>query len=187
VVFGHWTSRISILRKKNIEILVSNLAKFREKEILPILAHEIDVHLVRYLNAKKTWWKILLNWTGFYSVDEEGLAIYKSFEQLLDGYEKKSLYERYYIISKAKDMDFVELWKIFLDQFKYNYVSAFRLSFRAKRWIVDTWNVSKWLCFMKDKVYLDGYLQIKNWIEKWWNIDKLMIWKIKIADLKYFV
>jgi len=187
VVFGHWTSRISILRKKNIEILVSNLAKFREKEILPILAHEIDVHLVRYLNAKKTWWKILLNWTGFYSVDEEGLAIYKSFEQLPDGYEKKSLYERYYIISKAKDMDFVELWKIFLDQFKYNYVSAFRLSFRAKRWIVDTWNVSKWLCFMKDKVYLDGYLQIKNWIEKWWNIDKLMIWKIKIADLKYFV
>jgi hypothetical protein len=36
-----------------------------------ILAHEIDVHAIRYINAKETGWKILQSGTGFYLKDEE--------------------------------------------------------------------------------------------------------------------
>ncbi len=187
VVFGHWSSRITVIRKKNIEIVISNLARFREKEIPAILAHEIDVHLVRYINGKKTWWKILESGTGFYSRDEEGLAIYKSFEKLPNGYEKKSLYERYYIIFEAQNKDFVTLGKMFLQEFWYNYISAFRYWFRVKRGTIDTSIIDLGTIFMKDKIYIDGYQNINKFVEKWWDLNKLTIWKIKIQDLNLFV
>jgi hypothetical protein len=52
-------SRITISRVGNTAFVKLNpYAKFREREIYATLAHEIDVHLTRFVNAVKTGWNI---------------------------------------------------------------------------------------------------------------------------------
>lgn len=179
-------SRISLNRRKwNIEIRVSIDWVFREKELDWIIAHEIWVHLVRYLNWKKTWWNIFENWTANYIVTEEWLAVYNSLKYFPDSYDKNSIYQNYYMIEMAKKLNFQELAEIWF-KFKWNdYVKVFKTITRFKKWIKDTQIKNQWAYYSKDKVYLDWYIQVKKWIEAWWNIDKLMLWKIKIEDLDF--
>ena len=47
-------SRISVIMGKEIKISISKHGVFREKELLSILAHEVDTHLVRYMNGAKS-------------------------------------------------------------------------------------------------------------------------------------
>lgn len=55
IVFSYTNlSRISVIMGKEIKISISKHGIFREKELLSILAHEIDTHLVRYLNGLKS-------------------------------------------------------------------------------------------------------------------------------------
>lgn len=179
-------SRISVNRKKGaIEIRVSIDWIFREKELDWIIAHEIWVHLVRYLNWKKTWWNILETWVADYLKTEEWLAVYNSLKFFPKWYEKNSIYHNYYMIELAKKMDFKELAEVWF-KLKWNdYVKVFKTITRFKKWIIDTKQKNPWAFFSKDKVYLDWYISIKEWIEKWWDVEKLMIWKIKIDDLAF--
>ncbi len=72
-------SRMAIAYKKSsVQINISPNAVIREKELDAIFAHEIDVHLRRYLNGQKSGLKIFSAGTGHYIVDEEGFAIYNS-------------------------------------------------------------------------------------------------------------
>jgi len=179
-------SRISVNRKKGIiEVRVSIDWIFREKELDWIIAHEIWVHLTRYLNWKKTWWNILETWTADYLKTEEWLAVYNSLKFFPKWYEKNSIYHNYYMIELAKKMDFKELAEVWF-KLKWNdYVKVFKTITRFKKWIIDTKQKNPWAIYTKDKVYLDWYISVKEWIEKWWDIEKLMIWKIKIDDLAF--
>ncbi|NDK08749.1 DUF1704 domain-containing protein [Candidatus Gracilibacteria bacterium] len=179
-------SRISLNRRKgNIEIRVSIDGVFREKELDGIIAHEIGVHLVRYLNGKKTGWNIFENGTANYIVTEEGLAVYNSLKYFPDSYDKNSIYQNYYMIEMAKKLNFQELAEIGF-KFKGNdYVKVFKTITRFKKGIKDTQIKNQGAYYSKDKVYLDGYIQVKKWIEAGGNIDKLMLGKIKIEDLDF--
>jgi hypothetical protein len=99
---------------KEIKISISKHGVFREKELLSILAHEIDTHLVRYLNGLKSGRNILKSGTGYYLKDEEGLAIYNASKILPKEYEKDSIYKKYFITKEAERFDFkktIELLK----------------------------------------------------------------------------
>jgi len=39
---------------KNTKIKINRIVPFQEKEIDSIFAHEIDTHLIRYINGSKT-------------------------------------------------------------------------------------------------------------------------------------
>lgn len=177
-------SRISINRRKwKIEIRISPEAIFRENELDWVIAHEIWTHLLRYINWRKTWWNILENWTANYLETEEWLAIYNSMKYYKNTYEKNSIFQNYYLVKIAKETDFKELASICF-RLKWNdYVKVFKITTRFKKWIKNTWIKSSWAFFSKDKLYLDWYKKVKKWIKHWWNIEKLMIWKIKIKDL----
>lgn len=176
-------ARISIVRWKKITIKLSGHAKFRQKEIYSTLAHEIDVHLRRYLNWLKTWWNILANWTWFYIKDEEWLAVYKSIENLPEDYFKVWIYKKYYLLNQAQKHSFSRLVDMirWLENRTLNW--AFKTALRAKKWVQNTWFVDWWAIFMKDKIYLDWYMKIKDWIENWWDVEQFMKWKIKIDDM----
>lgn len=179
-------SRISVNRKKwVIEIKVSIDWIFREKELDWIIAHEIWVHLIRYLNWKKTWWNILETWTANYLETEEWLAVYNSLKYFPENYEKNSMYQNYYMINLAKKLDFQELAEIWFHLKGNDYIKVFKTITRFKKWIIDTSIKNTWAFFSKDKVYLDWYIKVKEWVEKWWDIDDLMIGKIKIEDLNF--
>lgn len=47
-------SRISVTMGKEVQINLAQGIEFREKEIDAVIAHEIETHLVRYLNGKKS-------------------------------------------------------------------------------------------------------------------------------------
>ncbi len=177
-------SRISVNRKKwKVEIRVSSDWVFREKEIDWIIAHEIGIHLIRSINWKKSGWNILESGTANYIETEEWLAVYNSLEYFPDAYEKNAMYQNYYMLNLAKKLDFQELADVWFHLKWNDYQKVFKTISRFKKWITDTSVKHPWALFSKDKVYLDWFTQVRKWIEKGWDIEKLMIWKIKIEDL----
>ncbi|MDD3302902.1 MAG: DUF1704 domain-containing protein [Candidatus Gracilibacteria bacterium] len=179
-------SRILINRRKSkIEVRVSADGIFREEELDGIIAHEIGIHLVRYLNGRKTGWNILESGTANYIETEEGLAVYNSLKYFPENYEKNAMYQNYYLIEMSKNLDFKDLAEICFKLKGNDYVKVFKTTTRFKKGILNTSIKNTGAFFSKDKVYLDGYIKVKNWIEKGGNIEKLMIGKIKLDDLKY--
>ncbi len=180
------SSRILVKRWDPIIVNISNTSDFYEKEIDMILAHEIDVHVVRYIHWKKTWWKILQSGTWFYLTDEEWLAIWNSFRYLPENYEKTAMYEKYFLISQAEKADFVHLSNIIRWLHPQEWLlKIFRRTIRFKRWIQNTAFKWVWTSYYKDKIYLDGYKKVENFIQEWGDFDKMLKWKYKIDDLKY--
>lgn len=181
-------SRISVQRARNIKINISSNAKFRELELKSILAHEIDSHLVRYLNWLKTGWNIFKSGTTWYLKDEEWLAVYKSFQLLPDWYEKNAMYKKYVFLNNLSNKNFIQTKDLIYDigntARTYNWL--FKSALRFTQWIENTSLI--WNCFyIKDKIYLEWYFKIKNWIEAWGDMNKLLIWKIKIEDIDLFI
>lgn len=177
-------SRISVTRKKwKAEIRISVDAVFREKEIEWILAHEVWVHLRRAVNWKESGWDIFESGTANYIKSEEWLAVYNSLSYFPDTYEKNAMYQKYYMWNMATKMNFEDLASLGF-HLKWNcYTKVFKLISRFKKWIIDTWVSEAGAVYLKDKIYLDWYAQVKSWIENGWDVNRLMIWKVKIEDL----
>lgn len=186
VISNPWNlARISIYRGKNCEIRISNLARFREKELRSVIAHEIDTHLLRFINWKNSGWEILKSWTWFYIKDEEWIAVYQSYQQLPKWYERKWIYEKYHFTKQAQKYEFSRLVDLIRGIKDIPLNRAFNWALRYKRGIVNTWFINPGSVNFKNKIYLEWYLNIKERVENWWDLDKLFIWKIKIKDLDY--
>ena len=69
-------SRISVWFGKFATIKLKSTSFFREYKLISKLVHEIDVHIMRYLNGQKTGWNILSTWTANYLETEEGLSVF---------------------------------------------------------------------------------------------------------------
>nr|MDD3719765.1 DUF1704 domain-containing protein [Candidatus Gracilibacteria bacterium] len=177
-------SRILVNRKKGkAEVRVSVDGVFREKELDGIIAHEIGIHLVRAINGKKSGWNIFESGTADYLATEEGLAVYNSLKYFPDAYEKNAMYQNYYMIDQAKELDFQELSELGFKLKGNDYIKVFKTITRFKKGIKDTSIKNHGAFFSKDKVYLDGYIQVRDWIEDGGDVNKLMIGKVKIEDL----
>jgi hypothetical protein len=183
VSMAHLT-RISVLFGKKPRIKISWYIPFQEKELDSILAHEIDTHLNRYISWSHTARKIFKEWTGFYLTDEEWLAIFNEKKHLPNGYEKFSNYKMYFLISEAQKYPFEKLVNLAL--FFYpnkNLETIFKTILKIKKWIEDTSIVNEWAVYFKEKVYLDWYMKINDWVEKWNSIEWMYKGKIKLDDL----
>lgn len=183
VSMAHLT-RISVLFGKKPRIKISWYIPFQEKELDSILAHEIDTHLNRYISWSHTARKIFKEWTGFYLTDEEWLAIFNEKKHLPNGYEKFSNYKMYFLISEAQKYPFEKLVNLAL--FFYpnkNLETIFKTILKIKKWIEDTSIVNEWAVHFKEKVYLDWYMKINDWVEKWNSIEWMYKGKVKLDDL----
>lgn len=101
IVFDSNTiGRMTITRGQHITIRINHDTVYREKDLLAILAHEIDVHVRRYQAGLQTGWHVLRNGTAGYLVDEEGLAIYHSLQKLPQSYQKVGMYEKYFLVAQ---------------------------------------------------------------------------------------
>ena len=179
-------ARINVSMWKHVRIKINGYVPFQENEINSVIAHEIDTHLVRYLNWAETDWKIFKEWTWFYLEDEEWLAIYNSNKYLPKNYEKLSFYKKYFLLEEAQKYPFAKL----VDLVKFLYPEKwleriFNTILKMKKWIMDTSIADKWAIFFKEKVYLDGFMKINNWIEMWNDIEGMYKGKITLDDLKF--
>jgi len=183
IIFSYDTlSRISVIMGKQIKISISKSAIFKEEWLRATLAHEIDTHLIRYLNGIKSWWNILKSWTAFYQKDEEGLAIWNGNKVLPDDYEKISMHKKYVVTHELQKFSFSKAAEYM--RFAYPTRSLewlFKTIIRSKRWIINTEKI--WAWYLKDKIYLDGYTKIDKRIQTWVSSEDMYKGKIKIEDL----
>ena len=86
----------------------------------------------------------------------------------------------------SEQMSFVEMVDMARDMTNYRGLwTSFKTVIRLKKWLIDTAETWPWHTFMKDKVYLDGYKKISHWVGDGWDLDRMMIGKIKVEDLEF--
>ncbi|HRX63503.1 MAG TPA: DUF1704 domain-containing protein [Candidatus Absconditabacterales bacterium] len=179
-------ARVSVIMGKKIKIKINRMVPFQEKELESVLAHEIDTHLMRYINGANSGWNIFKEGVGFHIKDEEGLAIYNASKHLPSEFEKLSFYKKYFLLKEAQKYPFGKLTD--LTKFLYpekNLERIFNTILKLKKGIQDTGVIKEGAIFMKEKVYLDGYVKIKDWAEKGGEVEDMYKGKVKIDDLKF--
>lgn len=191
-------SRISIGYKRNnayIKLSTNTKNTFKEKELTAKLWHEIDIHIQRFLNGQSTGRNILAKWTAHYITQEEWLAIRyaeKILQQEFPEYHNINIYRNYNYLIHAQQLDFRNL-ACFINTTEKNnytekkYVALFNRTLKFKRWVQDTNIVHQGACYFKDKIYLDGYLHIKKYMQEGGSLDKLLIGKIKTQDIDFIL
>ncbi|PID83947.1 hypothetical protein CSB09_03465 [Candidatus Gracilibacteria bacterium] len=182
----HTLSRIAISYKKEQPIInISHMASIREKEMQAILDHEIGTHLRRYLAGEKEGLDLLKKGTGYYISDEEGFAIYNSLLSLPEKYQKNTMYLNYFILTQIDTLSFVESAGLIKSIFPHkNFAEIFTHTLRLKRGICDGSAKTPGTTYWKDKIYVDGYIRTKKWIDDGGDTSKLFKGKIKISDLE---
>lgn len=172
---------------RNMTLKISPKAYFREHELRASLAHEIDVHIKRYINGMETGRQIMKSGTAGYVMDEEGLAVHASQQYLPNGYERKWRWYRYFFLHQGQEKDFASLASLVRGLKWVSLDQAFNDAVRMKKWLTHTSVQHPGALYTKDKIYLDGYTRVGKWIEEWWDPAQLMIGKIKIDDLWFIL
>lgn len=160
-------------------------AEIRERELPAILAHEVGTHVRRYQAGVKNELHIFRSGTGNYLSDEEWLAVYNSLKYLPEWYEKNAMYFNYYLISQIDTLSFSQSVQLLQSVYPaYSLEKIFNQVTRFKRGIIHTENsLNRGNSYWKDKIYLDGYSRVSEWIHEGGDEKLLYFWKVKISDL----
>lgn len=125
--------------------MLSPRASFERQAIDATLAHEVDVHVMRYIHGKASGRKILRKGTAGYLPTEEGLAIHAAtrvHRQYDPQYVNIAMYQKY-VLSAQGRMSFEHMYD-FLRGWKFNrgknMSQLFRAILRQKKGIKDTSN-----------------------------------------------
>ena len=111
--------------------------------------------------------------------------MYKSFQKLPDNYEKNAMFFKYYLVAHADELSFSQLVGLLRSIYpERSLEKIFSSASRFKRGIQNT-SVSgiPGNSYQKDKIYLDGYQLVNEWVENGGDANLLYFGKIKISDL----
>lgn len=152
-----------------------------KRELRSIIAHEIEWHYLKKLNWRQSNLKIFSQWTALYTQDEEWVAIYNQSRFISERDAKfYKMYENYVIIDESSRMSYSDLVETLLERYENDYEKVFDFIARIKRWFSDV--KTKW-AFCKDVVYVNWYLNVKWFLDSWWDLKDLYYWKLWIIDL----
>lgn len=164
--------------KKTVHIKDRN---YSHHEINNLIAHEIDVHVLRAVNGKKNKDVLFSLGTADYLKTEEGLAI--MMEQLTGNYNPlrfKFFAARVIAADLAVTKGFHDVFQTLHKRFKVSKHNAYIITKRVKRGLVDT---SKAGGYIKDHVYFEGFYMIKKFMQSGGDIRPLFAGKIALTDL----
>lgn len=94
------------------------------------------------------------------------MAVYNSFRHLPSGYEKNAMYHKYYFLSQVDTLSFSQTVGLLHSvQSSLSNERLFSSATRLKRGMIHT-DVSgqPGTTYRKDKIYLDGYTLVRDWI-----------------------
>jgi hypothetical protein len=160
------SARIAVRFGTKVKVVLSPRAVFSRQHIDATLAHEVDVHVMRYIHGKISGWNVLRKWTAGYLATEEWLAVFAA-EQIhktnTPDYINRAIYQKY-ILSAQGTMSFEHMYD-FLRGWDYNRNKSlsqlFRTIVRQKKWVKNTADQSL-LWWSKSKIYLDGYVLVRG-------------------------
>lgn len=182
IVFSEkFVSRMAInLKSKEIKIALP--IKIAEEEIIGVLAHEIDTHLLRQYNYEQQVWFGKKKKHGFknYLRTEEGLAIINEMVSMNQKLAYKSAMN-YLAVNLALKKDFVTVFNFFYRIWQ-DPERAWTWTFKKKRGLADT---SQKGAYTKDIVYFEGFVKVLKYLRKnHYNPKPLYFGKIDVDDLK---
>ena len=162
-------------------LYIREWARVWKKELRSIVAHEIEGHYLRKINGRKIDYKIFSHWTSWYLEIDEWIAVYNQNRFLTKSDRKYYwIFERYYFLDYALKNSYKDLLNKMIEYYSWDYEKVFNYIMRLKRWMTSFWD--EWF-FTKDVVYVNGFLKIEDFIQNWWKLEKLYIWKISLLDL----
>jgi len=153
-----------------------------KREMRSIIAHEIEWHYLRKINGRKSDFSILARGTARYIETDEWIAIYNQ-NRFITPADKKyySIFERYYFVWYALKHSYRRLVKHLAEFYDEDYERVFAFMLRLKRGFVDP---SKEGVFMKDVVYVNGFLSVESYLESGWTLEALYVWKFHLDDME---
>lgn len=86
---------------------------------------------------------------------------------LPEGYEKNAMYMKYYLLSQADVQSFAQTSRLWQSLYPNDSLEqVFAKTVRIKRGIIHTERENGGATYQKDKIYLDGYMRLKKWIDE---------------------
>lgn len=153
-----------------------------KREMRSIIAHEIEGHYLRKINGRKSEFSLLARGWARYIETDEGIAIYNQNRFLTENDRKYySIFERYYFVWYAIKHSYRRLVKHLAEFYDNDYDRVFTFMLRLKRGFKDP---SREWVFMKDVVYVNGYLSVESYLWNGWSLESLYIWKLHLDDLE---
>lgn len=144
------------------------------------LAHEIDGHVLRSINAQKQNEPLLQKPLPFYIKTEEGLASFLGdYLSTTADISRKHHALKYLAGNLALTSSFREVYK-FLVNSGFTPDLAFQRTFRLKRGFCDT---SKPGLYAKEAVYYEGMIEVKKYLDDGGDVRKLYAGKFGLEDL----
>ena len=179
--YDHWeveinsvmAARVSVDSAKYL-IKVNASAKFRERDVAKLVAHEIDVHVTRGKNGEGQPLHIFSTGLPGSLETEEGLAIYS--EELARAATPGGRWRRGLVcraILWAQEMGFRDLYERILGVAGPGL--AWGVSVRLKRGMSDS---SLPGVFAKDVVYYRGERRISQWLQGGGSLSTLYVGKV---------
>ena len=175
--FDNLNSFINISQKEQT-VFIPSSRKISPLHLEALVKHEIGVHVRRRINAEKQAFKLLAIGLDHYLKGDEGLSKYEeikifpsSFNSTVEIYLGISLIHG---LGGAK-MDFRDIYEFFYNYYLVSRHGESNLTtddaenygwVRAEKFFRGTTGQSKGICFTKDLIYLDGYLDILEVLKK---------------------
>ena len=163
-------------------LYIRHWAKVWKKEMRSIIAHEIEWHYLRKINWKKIDYSIFWRGTAWYLEIDEWIAIYNQ-NRFLSDVDKKyyAIFERYYFVNYALKHSYKKLISRMIEYYDKDLDRVFTYLARLKRGLRDIKDDG---IFVKDVVYVNGYLKIDDFVSSGGSLKELYVWKINILDLE---
>lgn len=155
--------------------------KYSLREINNLLAHEIDVHVIRSVNGEKNKNVLFSLGTADYLRTEEGLAI--MMEQLTGNYNPlrfKFFAARIIAADLAITKSFYEVFDTLHKKYRLSKYNSYIITKRVKRGLLDTSNPGG---YIKDHVYFEGFCMIKEFMHSGGDIRPLFAGKISLSEI----
>ena len=147
-----------------------------------MLAHEIDGHVIRAINASRQKHPLLKKPLAFYIKTEEGLASFLGNYCSKTGEINRKHHALKYLAGHLALTSSFQVVFNFLCANGFTPSLAFQRTFRLKRGFENTAITG---CFAKEAMYYEGMLEVKNFLDNGGDIKKLYSGKIGLADIPH--
>jgi uncharacterized protein (TIGR02421 family) len=172
----HANSRVSVSAGKK-QITIREQEMFAQIDADKLIKHEIETHVLRSVNGAKQRLKVCAIGLPRYLATEEGLAMYNEGIVQPIPQEKFLRVARQVLISYyASKLSFSQTFKLVREYYR-NDRTCFAAVLRAKRGLADT---SRPGGYSKDHCYLQGYLEIKEYVAHGGDLKSLYAGKIAL-------
>lgn len=167
------SARVLVESSKRL-IRINPRATFREQDLDALVAHEIDVHVMRSVAGQRQPLRLFSTGLEHAGRAEEGLAILAEHRvgRLPSGFTWRHIHLQR-AVAWARDEGFREVYERLHQEIGAN--AAWTITLRIKRGLARPGGPG---VYAKDTVYLRGFREVRDWLADGGDIQRLYVGKV---------